>query len=62
MPFKRFAQSLYCEKKFNIELSSDLDFEGMVVEVCFDNQVIATCNYEKGQGLRMKNFLCTHQS
>ena len=35
-------------KKFSITLCSELDFEGMVVEVCFDNQVIATCNYEKG--------------
>lgn len=35
-------------KKFSITLFGDLDFEGMIVEVCFDNQVIATCNYEKG--------------
>ncbi len=48
MPFKRFAQSLYCEKKFNIELSSDLDFEGMVVNICFSNQEVAMLNYEKG--------------
>ncbi|MGB7128303.1 MAG: hypothetical protein WBD50_04340 [Candidatus Rhabdochlamydia sp.] len=35
-------------KKFRITLFSDLDFEGMVVDICFDNQVIAILNYEKG--------------
>ncbi|MGB7128287.1 MAG: hypothetical protein WBD50_04260 [Candidatus Rhabdochlamydia sp.] len=35
-------------KKFRITLCSDLDFEGMVIDVCFDNQPVAILNYEKG--------------
>ncbi|HEV3270004.1 MAG TPA: hypothetical protein VGZ69_05080 [Candidatus Rhabdochlamydia sp.] len=35
-------------KKFIIELSSDLDFEGMVVNICFGNQEVAMLNYDKG--------------
>ena len=36
------------KKKFSIELSSDLDFEGMVVDISYDMQPIASLNYEKG--------------
>jgi hypothetical protein len=35
-------------KTFPIELSSDLDFEGMVVTICFGNQEVAMLNYDKG--------------
>lgn len=35
-------------KQFTIELCSDVDFEGMTVEILFDNQTIATLNYDKG--------------
>lgn len=35
-------------KQFSIDLISDLDFEGMVVEISFDNQLIAKLNYDKG--------------
>jgi hypothetical protein len=31
-----------------IELSSNLDFEGMVVDLTFKNQVFMTFNYDKG--------------
>ncbi len=40
--------SVNMSKKFTTELSSDLDFEGMIVEVCFDTQPIARLNYDKG--------------
>jgi hypothetical protein len=40
--------SVSLNNKFIIELSSDLDYEGMVVIVSFGNQTIANINYEKG--------------
>lgn len=36
------------KNRFTIELISDLDFEGMVVEISLGNQVIAQLNYDKG--------------
>lgn len=36
------------KKKFLIETCSDLKYEGMVVDISFDNQRIATINYDKG--------------
>jgi len=33
---------------FNLRLFGDLDFEGMVVEVCFNDELVAMINYEKG--------------
>ena len=35
-------------KQFSIELSSNLDFEGMVVDILYDMKPIASINYEKG--------------
>ncbi|MCB1107783.1 MAG: hypothetical protein KDK76_06785 [Chlamydiia bacterium] len=35
-------------KGFSLELCSDLDFEGMVVDVNYDDHPIATGNYDKG--------------
>lgn len=35
-------------KKFTIEACSDCDFEGMVVDVCYDMETIASINYDKG--------------
>lgn len=35
-------------RKFVLELISDLDFEGMVVEISFENQSVARLNYDKG--------------
>jgi len=35
-------------KQFSIELSSDLDFEGMIIDVIYDTEPIASINYEKG--------------
>jgi len=35
-------------KKFSIELCSDLDVEGMVVDISYDMTTIASVNYEKG--------------
>lgn len=35
-------------KKFSIELCSDLDFEGMVVDVSYDADLILSINYDKG--------------
>jgi hypothetical protein len=34
--------------KFQIELSSNLDYEGMVVYISYKNEPIACLNYEKG--------------
>ena len=36
------------KNNFNLTLFSDLDLEGMAVEVCFKNQTIASVNYENG--------------
>jgi hypothetical protein len=36
------------DKKFHIKLCSDLDFEGMVVDICFGDQEVAMLNYDKG--------------
>lgn len=36
------------KKTFIIETCSDLNYEGMVVDISFDNQRIATINYDKG--------------
>jgi len=35
-------------KKFIVELVSDVDYEGMVVEVSFENFILARLNYDKG--------------
>ncbi len=35
-------------KNFSIELCGDLDFEGMVVDVTYNKETIASINYEKG--------------
>lgn len=35
-------------KKFAIEICSDLDFNGMVVDISYDTERIASINYEKG--------------
>ncbi len=35
-------------KGFCTKLCSDLDFEGMVIDICFDDQRVAMVNYEKG--------------
>lgn len=35
-------------KRFTFEISSDLDYEGMVIEISFDNVTIARLNYDKG--------------
>ena len=40
--------NMVINKEFRTELCSDLDFEGMVVDVCFDAQRIAMVNYDKG--------------
>lgn len=34
--------------RFLIEICSDVDFEGMVVDVSYDMQTIASINYDKG--------------
>jgi len=36
------------KNRFSIELVSDLDFEGLVVDISIENQVIARLNYDKG--------------
>ena len=35
-------------KKFSIEMCSDLDFEGMVIDISYDMETIASINYDKG--------------
>lgn len=40
--------SVNMSDKFDIALISDLDFEGMVVEISFNNQLTATLNYDQG--------------
>jgi hypothetical protein len=39
---------MVANKGFCLKLCSDLDFEGMVVDICFDDQPIASVNYDKG--------------
>ena len=36
------------KKKVCIELSSDLDYEGMVVNICHEHETIARVSYDKG--------------
>jgi hypothetical protein len=36
------------KKKFLIETCSDLNYEGMVIDISFDSQRIAMINYDKG--------------
>lgn len=36
-------------KKIKIELSSNLDYEGMVVYISIGNQELAILNYDKGE-------------
>ena len=36
------------KKTFLIEICSDLNFDGMVVDITFENQRIAMINYDKG--------------
>jgi len=35
-------------KRFSIEMCSDLDFEGMVIDVSYDMETIASINYDNG--------------
>lgn len=35
-------------KKFSIEMCSDLDFEGMVIDISYNMETIASVNYDKG--------------
>ncbi len=35
-------------KNFSIEMCSDLDFEGMVIDISYEMEPIASLNYEKG--------------
>jgi len=35
-------------KEFSIEMCGDLDFEGMVIDVTYNNETIASINYDKG--------------
>jgi hypothetical protein len=35
-------------EKFSIEICSDLDYKGMVVDISYDMQNIASINYDKG--------------
>jgi hypothetical protein len=35
-------------RKITIELSSDLDFEGMVVDITIENSILLRLNYDKG--------------
>ncbi len=34
--------------KFSIEMCSDLDFEGMVIDISYNMQTFASINYDKG--------------
>ena len=40
--------NMVTNKGFFLKLCSDLDFEGMIVDICFDDQRIASVNYDKG--------------
>jgi len=33
---------------FFTKLCGDIDFEGMVIDICYDDQLIASVNYDKG--------------
>lgn len=35
-------------KGFNTKLCSDVDYEGMVIDICFNDERIASLNYDKG--------------
>jgi len=35
-------------KEFSIEMCGDLDFEGMVIDVTYNKETVASINYEKG--------------
>lgn len=35
-------------KGFSIELCSDLDFEGMIIDVLYNTEMVASINYENG--------------
>jgi hypothetical protein len=35
-------------KGFYIELCSDIDIDGMSIDICFNNNRVATLNYAKG--------------
>lgn len=50
--------NMVVNKGFCIKLCSDLDFEGMVVDVCFDDRTVATINYDKGiDNLKVETLL-----
>ncbi len=36
-------------KRFIIEMCSDVEYEGMVIDIRFDNNAVARLNYEKGK-------------
>ena len=36
-------------EKFSISMCSDLDYEGMVIDVCYNMKTIAMINYDKGR-------------
>ena len=40
--------NMVINKGFCTKLFGDLDLEGMVILVCYDDQIIAEINYEKG--------------
>ena len=40
--------SMVINKGFCTKILGDIDLEGMVILVCYDDQVIAEVNYEKG--------------
>lgn len=40
--------SMVINKEFCTKILGDIDLEGMVILVCYDDQVIAEINYEKG--------------
>jgi len=40
--------SMVINKGFSTKILGDIDLEGMVILVCYDDQLIAEINYEKG--------------
>lgn len=40
--------SMVMNKGFCMKILGDVDLEGMVIFVCYDDQIIAEINYEKG--------------
>ncbi len=40
--------NMVINKGFCTKILGDLDFEGMVILVCYDDQIVAEINYEKG--------------